>query len=92
MSLIDLLADALHDNGDTRAAARKKAAQIIEWGAKNGHAGSEHYWPQKARLLLPAERDAGIVSDFTGGNLREVCKKYGVSHTTVYNAIHSARN
>jgi Mor family transcriptional regulator len=34
-----------------------------------------------------ADRDAGIRRDFNGNNLSEVCRRYGVSASTVYRAV-----
>lgn len=89
MTLGDLLTSALKDAGGLAAErAQELAAAVITWGAENGHAGDTYYWPCRFRELSPSERDAAICREFNGRNLKEVCQRYGVSHMTVYRALH----
>jgi Mor family transcriptional regulator len=93
LTLCELLAAGLRDTcGMTEQAAKDAAVQLIAWGAERGHSGSEYYWPARATLLSAEERDALIRKEFSGGNLKEVCKKFGCSHVTVYRAMHKLRN
>lgn len=93
MTLCELLSAALQDTHQySEQQANEAAVKIIEWGATRGHSGGEYYWPARAILLSREERDAQIVKMFNGSNIKEVCKRFGVSHQTVYNAIHRHRN
>jgi len=88
MTLPELLCQALqHGAGLDADEAKAITAEIIAWGASNGHAGVEHYWPCKVRDMDKAERDAAIRREFNGKNVKDLCIKYGVSHTTVYMAV-----
>jgi len=46
------------------------------------------YFP---RLASPEERRAAIRRDFDGKNHNEVCKKHGISRSTLYRAIGARR-
>lgn len=88
MSLPNLICQALQDAaGLDQGTAQEVAAQVIQWGTDNGYSGTEHYWPCKFRALPAIDRDAAIKREFNGRNLKEVCKKFDVSHTTVYQAV-----
>lgn len=88
-NLTDVIADALVSPafGMSADLANMLATQIIRTAAERGHAGTDYYLPYLHNLSR-AERNARIRQDFTGSNLREVCRKYGVSKTTVYRACH----
>lgn len=88
-NLADIITDALVSPafGMSADVANLLAVQIIRAAAERGHAGSDYYLPYMHNLSR-AERNALIRRDFTGSNLREVCRKYGVSKTTVYRAFH----
>lgn len=88
-NLVDVITDALSspDFGMPTETANALAVQIIRTAASRGHAGSDYYLPHLHNLSR-AERNALIRRDFTGSNLREVCRKHGVSKTTVYRACH----
>lgn len=88
-NLADIITDALVSPafGMSADIANLLAVQIIRAAAERGHAGSDYYLPYMHNLSR-AERNALIRRDFTGSNLREVCRKYGVSKTTVYRACH----
>jgi Mor family transcriptional regulator len=73
--------------GYSKTKAQGAAEKIIEWGAKNGLSGSEHYWPCRYKRMTARERDEAIRQKFRGNNLKEVCTEFGVSHETVYRAI-----
>lgn len=90
MTLNELLTQALQEGcGQTKKKAQETAGKIIAWGIENGQAGIEHYWPMKLKNMSAKERDALIRRDFVGGNLQEVCKKYGCGRDTVYRALHN---
>lgn len=92
MSFSDILFDALHKGAGMGVdQARTVAAAVIQWGADQGHAGDRHYWPCRFRELTSEERDAAIRRDFNGRNLKEVCRRFGVSHMTVYRAVRQSR-
>jgi len=85
-SLPDVLAQALQAAGEMdEAAAGELARRIVRWGAENGFARSEYYWPTATPEDRRA-RDAAIRTEFNGRNLRDVCRRYGVSPATVYRA------
>lgn len=86
-SLTDVITDALTSPAFEMAkeVASLLATQIIRAAAERGHAGTDYYLPHLHNLSR-AERNELIRRDFTGSNLREVCRKYGVSKTTVYRA------
>jgi Mor family transcriptional regulator len=88
-NLADVITDALASPvfGMSPDVANLLAVQIIRAAAERGHAGSDYYLPYMHNLGR-AERNALIRRDFNGSNLREVCRKYGVSKTTVYRACH----
>lgn len=88
-NLTDVITDALISPafGMTAETANLLAVQIIRTAAERGHAGSDYYLPYMHNLSR-AERNALIRRDFTGSNLRETCRKYGVSKNTVYRACH----
>lgn len=88
-NLTEVISDALTSPvfGMSADVANLLAVQIIRTAAERGHAGSDYYLPYMHNLSR-AERNALIRRDFTGSNLREVCRKYGVSKTTVYRACH----
>lgn len=67
--------------------AERLAVRLIEWGAATGHGGNEHYWPMRLRKMSISERNAAIRREFDGTNLKPVCQRYEVSHTTVYNIV-----
>lgn len=88
-SFADVIADALQAPDLFRmpaGAAKELAAQIVCLAAKRGHGGTDYYLPM-AQHLSRRERDAKIRREFVGGNLREVCRKFGVSKTTVYRIV-----
>lgn len=86
-NLADVITDALASPafGMTAETANLLAVQIIRTAAERGHAGSEYYLPYMHNLSR-AERNTLIRRDFTGNNLRDVCRKYGVKKDTVYRA------
>ena len=86
-NIVDVIADALKSPAFAMAenVARDLAHAIIRTAAARGHAGTDYYLP----LMQPqdrTERNALIRAEFTGNNLREICRKYGVSQRTVYRA------
>lgn len=88
VSFCEMLVAALHEGcGLSINEAKESAIQVVEWGARNGHSGSVHYWPTKFRDMSPQERADAIRERFTGNNLAEVCREFDVSHMTVYRAI-----
>lgn len=93
MSIPDLIKKALEASGrellidQSDAAISELTKKIVEWGEANGVSGMEHYWPARYADLTKEERDAAIRKEFNGQNLAMVCKKYGVSHMTVYRAV-----
>lgn len=91
-TLADVITDALKSPafGMTADIARLLAVQIIRTAADRGHAGSDYYLPFLHNLGRE-ERNALIRKEFKGNNLREVCRKFGVSQRTVYRACHSAK-
>ena len=90
LTLSDLLAQGLRMGaGMPDEQARELAANVIAWGAEHGHAGDRYYWPCKFRELSPADRHAAIREEFNGRNLKDVCRRHGVTSSTVYRAIHS---
>ena len=86
-NLIDVIADALQSPSFSMSetVAMDLAQSIIRAAAERGHAGSDYYLPL-LRNMDRAERNAMIRTEFKGNNLREVCRKFGVSKTTVYRA------
>ena len=86
-SLPEVLTQALQAAGEMdEAAAGELARRIVRWGAKNGFARSEYYWPIAASADRKA-RNVAIRAEFNGRNLREICRRYGVSVATVYRAV-----
>ena len=85
-SLPEVLTQALRATGGMdEAAADELVRRIVRWGADNGFARSEYYWPA-ATPEDRRSRDAAIRAEFNGRNLREVCRRHGVSPATVYRA------
>ncbi len=86
-NLADVITDALASPafGMTAEVAKMLAVQIIRTAAERGHAGADYYLPYMHNLGRE-ERNALIRKEFKGNNLREVCRKYGVKKSTVYNA------
>lgn len=86
-SLIDVIADALQSPAFamSHAIATDLAQSIIRAAAERGHAGSDYYLPSLQHLGR-GERNARIRVEFKGNNLSAICRKYGVSKTTVYRA------
>jgi len=85
-SLPEVLTQALQVAGEMdEAAAGELVRRIVRWGAENGFARSEYYWPA-ATPEDRRSRDAAIRAEFNGRNLLEVCRRYGVSPATVYRA------
>lgn len=88
MTLPEILQAALqHGAGLDPAQAEELTATIIDYGAAQGHGGTEHYWPKKYRALTKEERDEAIRDEFNGRNLKEICQKFGVSSYVVYQAV-----
>ena len=88
-ALSDIIADALQspdEFGLPPAAARTLAEAIVCTAARRGHGGTDYYLPM-AQHLSRRERDAQIRSQFLGNNLRDICRKFGISKTTVYRII-----
>ena len=90
MNLYSTLREALQEVLDLPAEeADRLALQVIQAGAK--HIGGDRvYWP--ARAPHPPreevkERNAAIREEFNGRNLQEICRRYRVSHTTVYRVV-----
>lgn len=90
-NLADVITDALAspDFGMSHETANALAVQIIRTAAARGHAGTDYYLPHLHNLSR-AERNALIRRDFKGNNLRDVCRKYSVSKTTVYRACNAS--
>lgn len=86
-SLVDVIADALQSPGFamSETVAMELAHGIIRAAAERGHAGADYYLPNLGHMTR-AERNAMIRAEFKGNNLREVCRKFGVSQRTVYRA------
>lgn len=86
LSLLDVLSDVLTRKHDLDPLVAKLLAKSIISGAQAlGYGGKEYYLP----VRMPEDRDernAMIRADFNGRNLRDVCRRYGVSKTTVYKA------
>ena len=66
-------------------AAEELALALVRTAAKKGHAGADYYLPS-CGAFDRATRNAEIRKEFNGTNLRAVCRKWGVSKTTVYRA------
>lgn len=86
-NLADVITDALKSPafGMTAEIANLLAVQIIRTAAECGYAGEDYYLPYMHNLSRDA-RNALIRKEFTGNNLRDVCRKFGVGKTTVYRA------
>lgn len=85
--IADVFTDVLSSPafGMSADVANLLTVQMIRVAAELGYAGSEYYLPYMHNLSK-SERNALIRRDFNGRNLRDVCRKYGVSKTTVYRA------
>ncbi len=70
--------------------AQEIAEQVILCGSEMGLSGDEYYWPCRYSRCSREERDEAVRRDFNGRNLREVCAKHGLSHTTVYKIVKQA--
>lgn len=93
MNLSDLIVGGLREGaGLDREEARELAAAIINWGAEQGYSGDRYYWPVKMRQHSAEKRNESIRREFDGRNLREVCQRHGVSHSTVYRALQLGRS
>ena len=86
-NLADVITDALASPafGMTAEIANMLAVQIIRTAAERGHAGVRYHLPHQYSLPRE-ERNALIRKEFKGNNLREICRKFGVSKDTVYRA------
>lgn len=87
-SFADVISDALQSPFFNLSpdAASTLAVQIVIEAAKCGHAGTDYYLPTFSHLNRD-ERNARIRLEFNGRNLKDVCRKYGVSRRTVYRAV-----
>ena len=88
-TIADVIADALVSPafGMSADMANMLATGIINTAARRGYAGMDFRLPSLRNMTIK-ERNELIRKDFTGKNLQEVIKKYGVSKTTVYRACH----
>lgn len=84
-------AAALHDEltiivreetGLNEGFASQFAARILD-GLRKRLGGKEVYIPAEDRQA----RDAAIRADYNGRNRQEVCRKYGISRTRLYEII-----
>lgn len=89
ISLTDVLADALQapEFGMPAEVAATLAGEIIRVAAARSHAGTEYYLPTTATKLTREERDAEIRRQWHGRNVRELCRRYGVSRPTLYRIV-----
>lgn len=84
--LAEVLTQAAHEAFQLpEGAARTLVEQMLQTAASLGHAGSEYYLPSLQHMTR-AERNSRIRAEFNGQNLREICRRYGVSVRTVYYA------
>lgn len=58
-------------------------AQALVRGLRRRLGGQELYIPSPNR----AERDAAIRREFNGENLEEICKKFGLGRTRIYEIV-----
>ncbi|WP_341674964.1 Mor transcription activator family protein [Niveibacterium sp. SC-1] len=84
--LLSILTSALRDEmGMPEQDAARLGEQLVRhMSTRVG--GAEVYCPKRLEVDR-AQRDAAILRDFTGRNLAEVCRRYGVSKTTVYRVV-----
>ncbi|WP_083831932.1 Mor transcription activator family protein [Azoarcus olearius] len=66
--------------------ARARARAILVKAGELGHAGADYYLPSFSHLTRD-ERNARIKCEFNGRNMKEVCRKYGISKRTVYRVM-----
>lgn len=86
--LYDLTATLREDLGYPEAFAMLISDGICE-GLARRHGRSEFYIPTSPKERRDAMYQA-IYMEFNGDNMFAVCKKYGISQTTVYRAIAEA--
>lgn len=86
-SLHDVIALSLSQGlGIKSSAAQILAETILRNAAELGLGGADYYLPA-CHPATRAERDARIRHEFNGQNLAHICRKYGVSRTTVYRVV-----
>lgn len=88
ISLADVLADALQapEFGMPAHVAATLADELIRVASARHHAGAEYYLPTTTRLTRE-ERDAAIRRDWRENNVRDLCRRHGVSRSTLYRVV-----
>lgn len=85
----DVIADALQAPdvfGMPATVAETLALQIVRVAASRGHAGTDYHL-HSLQYLNREERYALIRREYTGRNVRELCRKYSVHRSTVYRIV-----
>ncbi|WP_119154156.1 Mor transcription activator family protein [Caldimonas tepidiphila] len=91
-SFVDVVADGLrHFAGLPPAVAEALAAQIARSAAELGHGGGDYYLPGASHLNR-AERNARIRAEYVGANVKELCRKYGLSRASIYSIVRRGRD
>lgn len=87
ISLADVLADALQapEFGMPAPVAATLAGELVRVAAAR-HGGTDYYLPTTTTLTRE-ERYAAILRDWRGNNVRDLCRRYGVSRPTLYRIV-----
>jgi len=91
-SFIEVVAEGLrHFAGMPPKVAEALAAQIARSAAELGHGGGDYYLPGLDHLSR-AERNARIRAEYDGANVKDLCRKYGLSRASIYSIVRRGRD
>lgn len=86
-TLADVITDALITLVEMpEGAAEELAAALLKTAAERGHGGVDYYL-SRASTLSRDERNRQIRARFNGTNLKQICREFDVSKTTVYRLV-----